>query len=218
MTDVWLSLLHLNTSNPTVRRDLGNAVNLHRRLMRLFPDNLGDNPRHNLGILFRLEDTPRGPRVLLQSQQSPNHHTLPNDYGTCQTKPLTPLLDALQPGHAVHYRLTANAIRKPGKTTRQARNLSPVMPLTGPDAEQWWHRQAESAGLELTTVHATPLDPARGKKHPSQPDIRHDRTLFDGTATITNPDQLRQRLTHGIGRGKPYGCGLLTIAPTKHTP
>jgi len=35
---------------------------------------------------------------------------------------------------------------------------------------------------------------------------------FDGLLTVTEADTFRTSLTKGFGRGKAYGCGLLTIA------
>jgi CRISPR system Cascade subunit CasE len=36
---------------------------------------------------------------------------------------------------------------------------------------------------------------------------------FDGRLEVTEPQLLRRALTHGIGKAKAYGCGLLTLAP-----
>lgn len=35
---------------------------------------------------------------------------------------------------------------------------------------------------------------------------------FRGELEITDTGQLRDALTNGMGRGKAYGCGLLTLA------
>lgn len=35
---------------------------------------------------------------------------------------------------------------------------------------------------------------------------------FEGVLEVTDPEALRRVLTHGIGRGKAYGCGLMTLA------
>ena len=35
---------------------------------------------------------------------------------------------------------------------------------------------------------------------------------FEGVLEVTDPDALRHGLVHGIGRGKAYGCGLMTLA------
>lgn len=36
---------------------------------------------------------------------------------------------------------------------------------------------------------------------------------FDGVLEVTDANRLRHALTHGIGHGKAFGCGLITIAP-----
>jgi CRISPR system CASCADE complex protein casE len=35
---------------------------------------------------------------------------------------------------------------------------------------------------------------------------------FEGVLEVTDPDALRHGLVHGVGRGKAYGCGLMTLA------
>lgn len=64
-----------------------------------------------------------------------------------------------------------------------------------------------------------PLDAAGGRhgprNSPSRKKVRHARTRFDGTAAVIDADLLRAKITEGIGRGKAYGCGLLTIAPAR---
>ncbi|MGX8910214.1 type I-E CRISPR-associated protein Cas6/Cse3/CasE [Streptomyces netropsis] len=43
------------------------------------------------------------------------------------------------------------------------------------------------------------------------PGPHHHLTQFDGTARITDPDLLTTALHTGIGKGKPYGAGLLSL-------
>jgi len=35
---------------------------------------------------------------------------------------------------------------------------------------------------------------------------------FDGEAVISDVDAVRHAVLNGIGRGKSYGCGLLSLA------
>ena len=35
---------------------------------------------------------------------------------------------------------------------------------------------------------------------------------FEGVLEVTDPEALRRVLIYGIGRGKAYGCGLMTLA------
>lgn len=218
MNDIWLTRITPHPASRDARRDLGDAVHLHRRLMSLFPDEAGPDPRAALGVLHRTDDSPTGPCIIMQSTHQPDLSRLPQTYATAITRDLGPLLAALRPGINVHFRCVASPVRKPGATTRSLYNLPAVVPLTGAHADEWWMRQADTAGLKVLTLHSQPLDSAtgvRGKPGTGQQRIRHARTRFDGTATVIDPDQLRTKLTDGIGRGKAYGCGLLTLAPTR---
>ncbi|WP_405650515.1 type I-E CRISPR-associated protein Cas6/Cse3/CasE [Streptomyces sp. RK9] len=218
----WLTRIAPDQRSRDVRRDLNGteaAVGLHRRLMTLFPSHAGKDARARFGVLFRVEDTPTGVHILLQSTHEPDLGQLPTGYGKADARSLDTLLGALRPGLTLHYRCVASAVRKPGATTRRLYNLPAVVPLHGADADEWWLRQADTAGLKPLTHHSHPLEAARGTRTPQnapqQQRIQHARTQFDGTAAITDPELLRTKITDGIGRGKAYGCGLLTIAPAR---
>ncbi|MBD0670753.1 type I-E CRISPR-associated protein Cas6/Cse3/CasE [Streptomyces sp. CBMA156] len=211
---LWLTRITPDPRSRDARRDSAGAVDLHHRMMSLFPDHVADDePRRRLGVLFRTEATAAGDRILLQSGQQPELDRLPVGYGQAVSKPLTPLLDALRPGLHVRYRIAANPIRRPSRATRELYRLKAVVPLQGTAADDWWARQAEASGLNLGTLHSSPLEAAKGNRRSDQRPVRHDRVLFEGTAVITDADRLRARLTDGIGKGKAYGCGLLSIAP-----
>ncbi|MEU3558525.1 type I-E CRISPR-associated protein Cas6/Cse3/CasE [Kitasatospora sp. NPDC006786] len=213
--NLWLTRIAPDQRSREARRDGTNAVDLHHRLMALFPDRAVETAaRQNLGVLFRTEPAADGGhQILLQSSVQPDLTRLPPGYGRGATKSLAPLLAAMREGLAVRYRIAANPIRKPGRTTRELYNLSAVVPLRGAAADDWWTRQADGAGLQLTALRSEPLDAARGTRRSDQHHIKHDRVLFEGIARITDPELLRTRLTAGIGKGKAYGCGLLSLAP-----
>lgn len=220
--NVWLTRVIPDLRNHAAAFDLagaGSAVNLHRRLMSLFPDGIGSDARAKLGILFRAEDTPTGTHLLLQSTYQPDLGRLPDGYGTAVSRPLDPLLDALRSGLAVRYRCVASPVRKPGATTRAAYRLPPVLALNGAAADEWWARQSDACGLRVLDLTSHPLDTIRGQRGKSGPAakqrISHNRTRFDGTALITDPELLRTKIVEGIGRAKAYGCGLLSIAPAR---
>ncbi|MEU6934816.1 type I-E CRISPR-associated protein Cas6/Cse3/CasE [Streptomyces sp. NPDC046374] len=214
---VWLTRITPDPRSREARRDARDAVGTHRRLMSLFPDDAGPDPRARFGVLYRTDDTPTGPQLLMQSNHEPDLSQLPDGYGAGITRPLDPLLDALRSGLSIRYRCAANAIRKPGTTTRALYNLPAVVPLHGPAADEWWTRQADTAGMKVLTLHSQLLDAAQGVRGTrgsgTEQRVRHVRTRFDGTAVIIDPDTLRAKITDGIGRGKAYGCGMLSIAP-----
>lgn len=219
MTAHWLTRIVPDPFSREVHRDLASAVGMHQRLMSVFPTMDETDARARLGVLFRVETTANGPQILLQSACKPDLSRLPDSYGTRVTRPLEPLLDCLRTGLHVHFRCTASAVRKPGATTRALYDLPPVIPLRGAHAEEWWQRQAETAGLKVVALQSKALDSATGirGKHGSkdQQKVRHARTQFDGRAEVTDAGLLRAKITSGIGRGKAYGCGLLTVAPVR---
>ncbi|MET8540173.1 type I-E CRISPR-associated protein Cas6/Cse3/CasE [Kitasatospora sp. NPDC004799] len=211
---LWLTRIIPDPRSRDARRDTAGAVDLHHRMMSLFPDHVADDePRRRLGVLFRTESTPAGDQILLQSAERPDLDRLPAGYGQAATKTLTPLLEALRPGLHIRYRIAANPIRRPSRASRELYRLKAVVPLQGAAADDWWARQAQSSGLDLGTLHSSPLEAAKGHRRSDRRPVKHDRILFEGTAAITDADRLRTRLTDGIGKGKAYGCGLLSIAP-----
>ncbi|MFF5090330.1 type I-E CRISPR-associated protein Cas6/Cse3/CasE [Streptomyces niveus] len=216
--NLWLTRLIPDARSQEARRDLGSPIGMHRRIMSLFPSEAGPDPRARFGVLFRTEDTPAGPHLLIQSTHQPETGLLPNDYGTTLTRPLDALIEAIRPGLTIRYRCVASPVRKPGATTRALYSLPPIVALTGAAADEWWLRQANLSGLKPFTHHSHPLDAILGERRPTDAPpqrIRHARTQFDGTAAIIDTDQLRGAILKGVGRGKSYGCGLLSIAPAR---
>ncbi|MFC0862382.1 type I-E CRISPR-associated protein Cas6/Cse3/CasE [Sphaerimonospora cavernae] len=94
---------------------------------------------------------------------------------------------------------------------RLGKNAGPdagkIQALRGAAAEQWWAQRAADNGLAVMTVSAQSQRDIRAKGG-----IRHAVVRFDGTATVTDADLARRAVLEGIGRGKSYGCGLLSLA------
>lgn len=212
--NLWLARITVDSRNPEVRRDLRDVVGLHRRIMSLLPDGLGDQARQQAAVLFRVDETDTGPTVLIQSRYQPQLSNLPPGYGTAELRDAAPLLKALTNGMTVRYRIAANASKRQGVFTQPGRP-GPIIPLSGRDAEQWWTRRAETHGLHLASASVQSLDPARGTRNSDTKPIRHSLTRFDGVATIANADLVREAVENGIGRGKSHGCGLLSLAPIR---
>ncbi|MFE7409384.1 type I-E CRISPR-associated protein Cas6/Cse3/CasE [Streptomyces laurentii] len=218
-TTAWLTRLRLNPASKAVQHDLRDTAALHRRVMTLAPDGLGDSPRARSGLLFRLDHDGAGaPVLLVQTRTAPDPLRLPAGYAQVQTRDISPLLAALRPGLTVHYRLLGNAIKRCGPNSTEGR-WKQAIALHGPDAEQWWATRAHQAGLTLHTIQADSpdtLSARHGSARAPRGDkvaVHHKGTRFDGTATIHDAQALRHALLHGIGRAKSYGCGLLSLAP-----
>ena len=201
----WLTQITPDFRNPQAHHDLADAVRMHRRVMSLLPAGLGDQPRRQAGVLYRIEQAPAGSRILIQTGIQPDLGKLPPGYGSVQARDLEPLLRWLRDGSLVRYRLTANTCLRKSRSKE-------VVPLRGTDAEKWWLDRAPGCGLDLQSLISRAPGDAVGGEDPNAR-VRHAVTQFDGVAVITSPATLATAITAGIGRGKSHGCGLLSIAP-----
>ncbi|MGW4412318.1 type I-E CRISPR-associated protein Cas6/Cse3/CasE [Nonomuraea sp. NPDC004702] len=204
----WLTRIILNAGSRTARRDLGDADALHKRVMSLVPNDLGERARATAGVLYRYDETDQaGPHLLIQTQLPIDSSLLPDQYGSLAVRDLTPLLNLLRADMAVHYRIVGNPTKRLGRTSERSGKL---VALRGDEADQWWHNRAHASGLILRTLISTSLPDIRGKG-PGR--VQHAATRFEGIAVIKDADLARQAVLSGVGRGKAHGCGLLSLAP-----
>lgn len=211
----FLTRIQVSTASRAARGDLSDADRMHQRVMTLVPDGLGDRARLKAAVLYRIEGPPHAPALLIQTGPEPDLSRLPGGYGTSQVKDLAPVLDRLRrfpAGTPVRYRLLTAPCRNHSRRDDTGRRIHTLEPLRGDDAAQWWADRAAGAGLDLVTLGARDLPDITGGGDPKKR-IRHVVTQFDGTAGITDPAALAAAVTTGIGRGKAYGCAMLSIAP-----
>ncbi len=197
--------------------------------------------RAQFGVLYRVEtDNHTGKVVVLvQSQMLPNWQVLPDGYlleNTTLTnpscKPIANLYQQLKLGTKLVFRLRANPTRKltPGKITlepitdAQKRNGKRVELYKEPDQIDWLKRKATQSGFRLLSLKlASDLDNLqvqpvakemgwRKTSDNSTKQLTFGAVLFQGELEITSLELFQQTLVNGIGSGKSYGFGLLSIA------
>ncbi|NCJ05361.1 type I-E CRISPR-associated protein Cas6/Cse3/CasE [Synechococcales cyanobacterium C] len=203
---MYLSQLILNDRQPQVHRDLGNAHAFHQRLMHGFPDQPTETPRADWAILYRRE--PDSYAVLVQSAIAPNWSHLPNHYVQCepQVKPFELTANTLSVGQQLQFRLKANPSKR-DKATRKTIGF-----YRREDQLAWLARKRKRHGFELLTVDAIPAPNVFGTKAKGKAPIRIHTVLFQGVLQVTDAAALVAAVQQGIGRGRSYGCGLLSLA------
>ncbi|WP_218080944.1 type I-E CRISPR-associated protein Cas6/Cse3/CasE [Anthocerotibacter panamensis] len=201
---MYLSKLILNEKNSQIYRDLGNAHALHQRIMQGFPDETRSNPRADWNILYRHE--PDSHVTLVQSTITPDWNRLPSGYLACnEVKSLALMLDGLNVGKTLRFRLKANPSKRESKTTK-------LIPLTAyEDQITWLERQGASHGFEVRGVEVMPTPDLYGRKSTSSAPIKIFSILYQGVLEIKKKDTFILGLQQGIGRGRSYGCGLLSL-------
>lgn len=233
----YLSRLLLNPLNPKVQRDLANCHDLHRTILHAFPDaGNTDTARAAYGVLFRVEAEASShlPRVLVQSGVEPNWEQLPAGYLACArdspataaTQAIDGQYAAIRTGRVFRFRLRANPTKRllHDVDLKGPRRHGRRVDLRKEDEQtEWLARKGNAAGFELLYVNADPgvpdvLTTPGPKQHGwrrSTGNLTFGSVLFEGELRITDADIFRETLRNGIGSGKAYGFGLLSIAPAR---
>lgn len=230
MSELTLSRLVLNPRAPEVQRDLADAQEMHRTIMRGFPDIPSAAARAELGILYRLEVARLTgvPTLLVQSGSAPDWSKLPAGYllqlnePNPASKAIGAHYAAISSGMRLAFRLRANPTRKIETKTGPdgvRRNGRRVELTREEDQHAWLARRAEQAGFAIDTMQVQP-DAAlgahqRARRTAGRSGLTHYAVLFEGTLTVMDTDCFKAALVSGIGPGKAYGFGLLSIAPVR---
>jgi CRISPR system Cascade subunit CasE len=223
---VYLSRLLLNPRSKAVQRDLADPQDLHRTIMSAFPqsEEPGESPRARFGVLHRLDLDRRQARLILyvQSQVKPDWSALPPEYllplpevDNPATKSVAEVYQTLKAGMLLSFRLKANPSRKidtktgPDGRRRHGRRVELVREE---DQVQWLKRKGEQSGFKVLQVRIGGLTKERSRSWRG-PSPTLAGLLFEGRLQITDPELFRQALARGIGPGKAYGLGMLSLAP-----
>jgi CRISPR system Cascade subunit CasE len=202
---MYLSKLVLNLRDEYARQDLNDVYELHRTLLSAFPDRDDGGPGR---VLFRVENkTTRdaGAILLVQSTMRPRWDDIDRspDYFLRQ-----PVHKEFNPSIAkddmFKFRLLANpTVKRNGKRVGLRS-----------DAEQldWIARKSDLSGFTLGRIINIPKDDVVGRKSSSGEDIVLTSVLFEGTLRVDDPTSFRDSLECGIGSGKAFGFGLLSLA------
>ncbi len=222
---MYLSRVQLNPERRGARKLIGSPHALHAAVLAAFPD---AGPKAEGRILWRL-DSYSTHRVLLYTvspgQPDFTHVVEQAGWPTTQawdTSPYQHFLDSLAVGQRWQFRLTANPVHSARREGWE--DTKPLAHVTVDQQEQWLLERAERHGFKLVDTQS-----GTGDGDPGSPDLAVvDRTVqrftrdgsrvtiamatFQGHLEVGDPVALRRSLTHGVGRAKAYGCGLLTLA------
>ena len=200
-------------------------------------DGLSKPRREDGGFLFRIEPEPPL-RILVQSTEKPNWDYAFQNAAHLLASP--PQVREYEPsfttGQSFRFRLVAQMVTrrtvpagslKEGQKAKSEHPIRCLLPSVAagerrkPDPEftAWRDRLAMLAGQHGFTVGEYPkqlrVEPITNlfmKPAGQQQPKRFHAAMFEGVLTCTDPALLRGAVLNGIGRGKAFGMGLLSLA------
>jgi len=215
---MYLSRMILNPRNRRVQKEIAAPYEMHRSLMRAFPDDLDEGAER---VLFRLETHPRTAMLtlLVQSLTMPDWSWLaePGARGYLlpvnEPNPAVKPFDLnLSPGQVLAFRLHANPTVKRRFNDHDHKRVGLYREE---EQVEWLKRKGEQGGFRVLAARTDSQGVIGGT-------IRRDEAThhklhllavqFDGTLQVTDPVRLRDAVRQGLGSGKGLGFGLLSLA------
>lgn len=231
MTVPYLSKIDLNPLRRGTQKFLSNPQALHAAVLGGVPAT-GTSER----MLWREERQPHVVSLLVLSQSEPSweHIIEQAGWGSAQGEPLirdlSPLLSRVGEGDTFHFRVRANPVksvahpdgvpaRERGATERtRGKRVAPrnveeqlrwFVERAGGDGQRWGFSVLGERGPSVRIVGR---ETARFSKGKNSHRVTLSRVTFEGRLKVTSVEVFRQSIINGIGPGKAYGCGLLTLA------
>ena len=207
---MYLSQLILDPRARVVLEDLADPYQLHRTVMSGFSQELPTNER----VLYRLDMQRSEPQlsILVQSHTLPNWDVLSQRGYLLRPAAIKAL--TLQPtaGQVFWFRLAANPtkrLRAEGKNDGARIGL-----VREEDQLTWLNRKGEQHGFQVLATQTTKIVQADGWKFEKGQNhrIRQHAVRFDGRLQVTDVETFTRALENGIGSGKGFGFGLLSLA------
>lgn len=208
-----LTRFAINTARRGAQKLLGSPRAMHAAVL------CGFSPSANTDagrVLWRVDRD--GPHVWLYivSPETPDLTHLVEQAGwptaadPWQTRSYRAFLDDLTAGQLWSFRLRANPVK-------QARDIGARVAHVTADQQRGWLMD-RLPRLGFSIPEAAPSVPAVVVSDRQRRDFRKESATvtlataqFDGVLRVEDAELMRQTLCHGVGRGKAYGCGLMTL-------
>ncbi|MFB7260652.1 type I-E CRISPR-associated protein Cas6/Cse3/CasE [Streptomyces nojiriensis] len=229
------NILQLDATHPYAAKALTDAQHMHRLIMSGFRGWVADGdtePRAQMGILSTWSIDLRSNNLLIVVQAR-----VPADWTTIPRAALTQQPQRINVDQTIKAdeTFTLRTVISPthdqaiGKADTDGQRTYRRRAHTNPDGVRQWliprlQQPGEPAtgpnGLrrigittDLTTLGIRMLPPSVTDHHKN---LRITRAELKGTVTVTDPRAFTDALTHGLGRGRAYSCGLLLARPSPH--
>lgn len=207
---MYLTRLPLDMERRDTMRALYAPNVLHGAIENCFP---GERRRR----LWRIDKLNGQTYLMLLSDDQPDLTGVQRQFGyadrSWQTKDYAPLLARIVPGSIWRFRLVCNPTKsEPEDGADKRGKVKAILYEKGQRA--WLMEQGGKHGFsvnanEFSVMSSEWLSFKKGREHGRE--VSMLQVTFEGVLTVTDGEAFIEALKGGIGRGKAYGMGLMTV-------
>jgi len=209
---MYLSRLKVDPLKRTTREIRLRPYRLHQVVLRAFPEENDGGPGR---VLYRLDvDRNGGTSLLVQSEKTPEWEKA-SMLKECLLEPAEwrSYFPGCRTGQDLYFRLRANpAVKKQGEGRKNGYRLGL---LREEDQLAWLQRKAQEGGFALLNCQTVPEGVVHSEEGRRDGKLTHYAVRFEGVLRVVDPDAFVETIASGIGPGKGFGFGLLSIAPLR---
>lgn len=217
-----LTRLYVNPARRGGRKLILNPQAMHAAVRASFPPDIDENHGR---LLWRLDQREHTHTLYIVGPERPDVANIVEQAGwetrPGQTADYDAFLSKINRGQRWHFEIVVNPViaksRGEGKRGRR-------VPLASADSQLGWliERSArhgftivpneETQQPDARVVGRDELNFRHGKDDDRRSRVSLRAVRIEGTLEVSDAELLRETLVQGIGRGRAYGCGLLTLA------
>lgn len=213
---MYLSRVEIDTRNRQKLRDLTHLGAYHGWIEDSFPEE--QNQQVRTRKLWRIDRLQNKEFLLLISNQPPDLQRL-EKYGvegSAETKEYDTFLNSLHNGTVAKFRATLNPVISKFDIEHPERRGRVVSCVSVESQMKYFFDRTEKNGFRVfengvTIVHRS-YEILKKKGHKN---TKLSKVTYEGTLEIIDIEKFKAVLTHGLGRKKAYGFGMITIIPVK---
>lgn len=210
---MYLSKVTVKKSYAT-RNAFRDAYKRHQFVMTLFGALEDNAPRESENILWRYEEKDASIVFLVSSEVVPSLDNIRNptirEASTLESKPMSEFVEKIAHLPIISYAIEVNPTRRESRSGK-------TIPLTTDDEiQQWWDKKLHTIGLERheNDIVIEKLPVVTGFKQNGKHRMTFSAAKIVGRATVLDPEKVVQAVLQGVGRGKSFGLGMLSISGT----
>lgn len=206
---MYMSRIMLDRTRRETMLALASPNKIHGAVEACFP---GERRRK----LWRIDELDQQSYLLVVSEDAPSLNLIAGQFApegaSWEIRSYDAFLAAIQAGSRWYFRLAANpTVSRADKEGNRGKVLAHV---TVQQQKQWLLDRSQKHGFDLNPdeFDVVKRNVLTFEKGVGRYRVTMGTCVFEGMLTVMEEELIRKALTEGLGRGKAYGLGLLTIA------